>query len=631
MVAPEDRRQFARRAPRRAMVLAGATALAAPLALVGVSTSSAAPETVAAPAAPGPASGPSASPGDDEHPDRTGGIDGEAMRQRIMHESPGKNAPGLRADEDALRVQEKDSGDTADDGGQEAQRLPAPRTPSGWEVRVDGSLSTEAIDPEPIAPNDEDDGAIPLARDLRLGAERDGISTTGTIGDGPHGSEGTKTGDYDFYRLDASKGETLTVDLAPGGELAANALLYDADGNLVVGAQDMTGDGAVHLSERITEPGAYYVAVGNHYPADPFDPASGPAVITEGPYDLDITVHARGEADTDTFVVPLRQGDVLGTTVRGAARQVAIHELSGELVQASSTDPGVIYPDDSPLPRGGNATGNHVVEKSGLYLVSVADGSGDYELTVGAHRAPSTQRERPQTVLLDFSGPSFDNRIFGASAVEPGVRDISPMRDFLPRWGLEKSDERAVIEATTARVREMLRDEIPGSQVRVVTSLEHPDLFGKPGVSRVIIGGDPEEAGIIPALGLSESVDPGNFARAETAIVMPGPMSGDESPISLNHFLTDDSDRVRAVAQGLGNTTGHEIGHFLGSFHTDDDDEPTNVMNTGNRLQFYAVGPDGVAGTVDDDHIAMRTSRYDPLQGISGIEDTIGRTSVALR
>ncbi|MEL7975052.1 hypothetical protein AAG589_04250 [Isoptericola sp. F-RaC21] len=631
MVAHGNRRPTAHPRTPRAAHLLGVAALAAPLALAATAANGAETRTASGLAPPTQLAGAS----DDGRPDvadgtgGTGGIDGAAMRERLRHETSDKEVPGLRASEDAPRVQEKNAGDAGDDGGDGAQRLPAPRSVTGWELRVDGDLDTEPVATEPVDPNDEDDGAIPLARDLGLDADRRGVSTTGVVGDGPHGSEGSGTGDYDFYRVDAARGETLTVDVAPDGDLAANALLYDADGTLVVGAQDMTGAGVAHLSQRIEQRGTYYVAVGNHYPGDPFDAASGPGVIAEGPYDLDVTLHAAGEADTDVYAVPLRRGDVLGTTVSGSARQVAVHELDGDLVQSSAADTGLIYPDGSPLARGGNATAHHVVERTGLYLVSVGDGAGDYSLTVGAHRAPSTQGERAQTVLLDFSGPSFDNRVFGASALDPGVRDVSPMRDFLPRWGLEASDERAVVEATTRHVREMLRDEIPGSQVRVTNDLADPDLFGEPGVSRVIVGGTVAEAGLMPALGLSESVDPGNFAREETAIVMPELMAGDH-PISLLPFLTEDSDRVRAVGQSLGNVAAHEAGHFLGSFHTDDHDDGTSVMNTGNLLHFYATGPDGVAGTADDDHIGMRTARYDRLQGLSGVEDTPFRTSVAL-
>ncbi|GAB3399476.1 PPC domain-containing protein [Flindersiella endophytica] len=595
-----------RRGIRRVALALGVSALTAPLALIGVDVSAAAPES--------------------ERNHVSGGIDGDALRQRISREKPKE----VRAAANAPRLTEREAAG-GNDRIADAERMPRPQARHDWTLRIDGTLKTEQVTPVDVEPNQEDDGAIPLARDLELGGQRRGISTTGEIGDGPHGSKGTKTGDYDFYRVDAAAGDTLDLDLDPGGELTPNALLYDANGNVLIGAQDLTGSGAVHLSHPIERAGTYYLAVGTYIPKDPFDPASGLAVMTEGPYQLDVTLRSDRMADTDVYAIPLRKGDVLGTTVSGSARRIAIHQLDGELVQGSAVDVGPIYPADSPLPRGGNATANHVVEQTGLYYVAVSDGSGDYSLTVASHPAPSTKDEPPQTVLLDFSGPTFDNRVFGAAVVTPGVREVSPMRDFLPRWGLQESDEQAVIEGATERVREILRDDIPGSKVRITNSLEDPDLFGKPGVSRVIVGGTVEEAGLLPAFGLSQSIDPGNFVREETAIVMPELMSGDENPASLNHFMTDDSDRIRAVGQAVGNVTGHEIGHFLGNFHTDDYDDHTNVMNTGNLLEFFAAGPDGVAGTADDERIGMRTSAYDLLQGLSGVESTPARTSVALR
>ncbi len=597
---------------RRAAFSLSTVALAAPLTLLGVNPGVAAPET----------------PTDSPH-GLSEGIDDEALRHRLLHEEA---APSASAE--AVRVTEQESAGQSDDNDQfsTAERLRRPQDRHDGQLRIDGSLSTEVVEPEAIEPNQENDGAIPLARDLELGEDRRGISTTGHIGDGPHGSEGDGTGDFDFYRLEASAGDTLTIDVAPDGELIPNALLYDADGNLLIGAQDMTGEtGEAHLSYPIEHDGDFYVAVGAHYPADPFEAGSGPGAISEGPYQLDATLHSDEMADTDVFALPLRKGDVLGATVSGSAGRVAIHEHDGELLQASAVDSTPIYPDDSPLPGGGNATADHVVDKTGIYFLTVSDGSGDYSASVGVHRAPSTTGERPQTIYLDFTGPTFDNRVFGAAALEPGIRDLSPMRAFLPAWGLATSDERAVIEATTERVEQILRDDIPGSKVRVVNSLERPDMFGEPGVSRVIIGGTVEESGIIPAFGLSESIDPGNFVREETAIVMPELMSTGEQPPSLNAFLTEDSDRVDAVAKALGNTTAHEIGHFLGNFHTDDHDEHTNVMNTGNLLHMYAIGEDGAAGTADDDVITMGTSRYDPLQGQSGTESTPKRTGAALR
>ena len=613
-----------------ALVL-GTTALAAALAFLGVNASVAAPDR-------------SANPTDSESPSdqasssspttlRTPlpeGVDNEALRNRMTHQKEAGAGAKPRVRADAPRIQEQEApGARGENDTVDPDRLPGTLGRHERELQLRGTLATEQVRHQAIDPSSENDGAIPLARDLALDEQQKGVSTTGRVGDGPHGSEGSGSGDFDFYRFEASAGETLTVDLEPGGELFPNLLVYDAEGNLLIGAQDMIeGTGNAHLSYPIEQDGDYYVAVGSLFPGDPFDSASGNGVVTEGPYDLRVSVDV---ADTDVFPVFARKGEVLGVTVAGASRRVAVRSPDGELAQASALDSGLIYPAGSPLPGGGNATADHVVQRTGWHWVAVSDGSGAYTATVAAHRPPAAAKQ-PQTIFLDFSGPTFHNRIFAGSVVEPGERTLSPMRDFLPNWGLEKSDERAVIEATTERVREILREDIAGSKVRVTNSLEDPGLFGKPGVSRVMIGGTVEEAGLIPAFGIAQSIDPGNFVREETAIVMLDRMSapGQQLP-SLNAFLTEDSDRIRAVAQALGNTAGHEAGHYLGNWHTDDYDDGANLMDTGNLLQVYALGPDGVAGTRDDDRAAMSSSRYEPLQGLSGSENSRLRTGVALR
>ena len=558
------------------------------------------------------------------------GIDDDALQRRIRTGSSGRQPAYLSR---SLTVVAEQEGTERRENDRVSGAQPISLSDRGDARRATfrGSLDTEVPPPTTIEPNPEDDGAIPLARDLRLGAELRAVRTTGHIGDGPHGSSGSMTGDYDFYALTAPEGETLTVDVTPGAPLTPHVLLYAANGDLLVGARDMTGSGDAFISYPVRRSGTYYVAVGNFTPRDPFDPASGPTVITEGPYTIDVSLMTAEMADVDSYVLRARRGEVLGASVRGAARRLAILDSRGRTIQAAAADPGAIYPKRSPLPRGGRATVNHVVTRTGTYVLAVSDGSGAYSVDAGTFRAPGSASARPQTILLDFSGPTFDNRVFRGAFTDPGRRTVSPMRSYLSGWGLDRSDEKAVIRATVRRVRQIVKSDIPGSKVRILTSLQRPRLFGTRGVSRVIVGGSPRQAGVIDALGLSESVDPGNFATEETAIVMPGNMAEESHPLYLGPFLTRDSDRVLAVGQALGNVAGHEIGHFLGSFHTDDDDTHTSVMNTGYEFHFYAAGPDGVAGTKDDDRIAMRTAAFDLLQGALGLENTGWRTQVALR
>src|SRR4051794_29132751 len=87
--------------------------------------------------------------------------------------------------------------------------------------------------PAQFAPPPEDNGSIPLAgpAPLQTGAA---TQTTGTIGDGPHGSAGDRSGDSDFYAVHAAAGQQLIVDAATeGSRLDTVVALWDATGQVV--------------------------------------------------------------------------------------------------------------------------------------------------------------------------------------------------------------------------------------------------------------------------------------------------------------------------------------------------------------------------------------------------------------
>lgn len=60
----------------------------------------------------------------------------------------------------------------------------------------------------------EDNGSITLANPTGLVAGVAGrFKASGTIGDGPHGSTGTQSGDYDHFRVSALANQLLTIDV----------------------------------------------------------------------------------------------------------------------------------------------------------------------------------------------------------------------------------------------------------------------------------------------------------------------------------------------------------------------------------------------------------------------------------
>ena len=138
---------------------------------------------------------------------------------------------------------------------------------------------------------------------------------------------------------------------------------------------------------------------------------------------------------------------------------------------------------------------------------------GNYDVTLEVYRPGPQAAGATQTVFLDFDGARVNTGIFGG----PGVRQLSPLSAFLGRWGIPASRQNALINRIVATVKENLR--LAGAQVTVLNSRDHADPFGQPNVSRLIVGGTIAESGI-DTIGIAQSIDPGNFEREETALIL---------------------------------------------------------------------------------------------------------------
>lgn len=339
--------------------------------------------------------------------------------------------------------------------------------------------------------------------------------------------------------------------------------------------------------------------------------------------------------DVDFYRVELRAGDVFAASVTGEGRRLSIVDPAGVEAQGSAQDLSVLYPPSSPLPHSGNAIADHVASVTGTHYLAVSDGSGPYQVDIQARR-PALERElRPQAVFLDFDGASVDMGIFGIEP-NPGVRTLSPFATFLPLWGLTGADEPALVRQIRRTVRENLVDDVrrrggnPG--LVLLDSLEHPDPFGRENVSRVVVGGTSTEAGFT-TVGISQYIDPGNFSQEDTALVLLDLVSLPPGPaVSLNTYLTPASNRIEFIGRALGNVISHEIGHYLGSWHTDPANALVNLMDAGgvNIPGFFGVGPDGIGGTADDPDNDLTSDTYRPSEGFTGTEDSLNRTAFAL-
>lgn len=344
----------------------------------------------------------------------------------------------------------------------------------------------------------------------------------------------------------------------------------------------------------------------------------------------EVTGQLGGPDQVDSYQVPLRAGEVLGATVTGGAHRLEVYDPRGRLVEGSESDRSASYPAASPLPAGGNATVDHVAEVAGTHRVAVLRGSGPYRARLRVVPPPAAG---PQRIVLELGGATLDTRAFGTKPNVAQPSRLSPLRAFLSRWGLRDSDEPALARRIADTVTEDL-----GAGAGQVTIARAGD-FGAAGVSRVVLGGTTAESGL-ETVGISESVDPGNLAREETALVLLDRLSGPaDRPDSLNHYLTGSADRevagaavdkIAFIGRALGNIASHEAGHFLGSWHTDPSSGRHDLMAPGDLVGAFGYGPDQVGGTADDTRARFDSDAFAPDEGFTGTENTRNRTTVGL-
>ena len=453
------------------------------------------------------------------------------------------------------------------------------------------------------------------------------------LGDGPHGGA-TGSNDFDFFALTSGPGLRITVDTTGVGTDADTVVaVYDESGEPLA-VNDDAGVAPNFLASRLSFPvpeqGRYFVLVAGYstagpLPEDPTDSGSGAGGADRGNYQLAIGSSA---FDTDYYALKLKKGDVLGSVGKGVADLLTVWRPDGtQMVGAPGVDASSLYAPTSPLPGGGNTTLAYVAEQSGTYAIQVDGSAGSYDTLVEAYRPGSEidPAARVQTIFLDFDGARVNTGIWGG----PGVRELSPFGTFLGKWGLTRAQEATVIDKITATVRENIRRDLiekglnDDVAVQVTNSKDNPDLFGKPNVSRVIVGGTIDQSGI-STIGIAQYIDPGNYGHEDSALVLLDVLSGPATGVaSLNYYLRPTSNRVAFVSTAVGNVISHEIGHYIGSYHTDNTNDVHNLMDSGGAnfgTNLYGVGPDGIGGTADDEDIDFRTDTYSLVEGFTGGE-----------
>lgn len=519
--------------------------------------------------------------------------------------------------------------------------------PAGDDLTISGDLG-----PVPVVQANPGEVGDSLGTSLDTGLVAGSAARyTGlVIGDGAFAS----TGDYDIFRVELLAGEKVAVDVdtaSPFAALDPVVAVYGPSG-LVAFNDDfevaVSWDSA--LQYQASTSGSHYVLVGgrpnvmtavpaNSLPSDPSVAGTGPAVGSQGPYDLTIS---RG-VDVDAFTVDLRQGDVIHLRTNGSAEVVQVAALAplSLLMGSFRSTIGTQSPASPFSLLGGNAQATLVVPSDGTYGIAAFFGNGPYTLDLSVRRPGLEQRPGSdrQILFVDFDGGTVNPVIWGGPNQ---LRTFSPLESFMPGWGLTDQDGLidAILAALVLRLSQDLRtvglagdrdaSGLPGQfDVEIRNSRDHRDPFTTPNVSRVIIGGTISEMGI-RTIGVAQSIDIGNYEPNESAIVLLDMLSATRfNPDSLNQFDAA-GDKQGLVAQAVGTIAAHEAGHFFGNFHTDNTSAAIRVMDRGGNIAIFGVGPDKVFRTADDTDVRFGQDTYASQEGFAGTADSRVHTAFGL-
>ena len=519
----------------------------------------------------------------------------------------------------------------------DAQYLGTLGLPGLTELQVHGHLSGPPIrELGTFTELTTDDGAIQLARNTSIDAGGR-IRLHAQIGDGPHGSMGGATGDYDFYRLGPLEtGQIVSLDLDTVGldsALQPKAAFYDQTGQLLnLDHRAVRGQQGRFIELTVPAAGTYFAIVrgiNSSWPIDPFDPSSGPKVGSEGAYALTIGVDA---VDFDWYSVELRAGDVISVALEYDAFRQSLYNSNSVMLLGTAIDRSALLPVRSPLLRGGNANLAHVVARDGVYALEVRLGYGDYALSLAVHRPPPQPESALPVLFVDFDGAVYDAFPLGGHE----NAELAPLSHFLELIGAAHLED-AIIDITLEVLAENLIGDLqagpnPGYSLVLLNSRDHADPWGAENVSRVIVGGSQQQIGMA-TIGVAESVDVGNFVLNETAIVLLDKLLDLDNPRSyVSVTRAPGVGLEQLIGQAFGNIVAHEFGHLTASHHTGHEAFPVQIMDARpDASQFVGAGPDQILGTDDDKDVDLGITPYFDEEGYAGLHDSRAAIAFGLR
>ncbi|MFG0274862.1 MAG: hypothetical protein ACF8QF_07385 [Phycisphaerales bacterium] len=376
-----------------------------------------------------------------------------------------------------------------------------------------------------------------------------------------------------------------------------------------------------------------------------------PLPLSDAEPEIDVT-GSLTSGDVDFFEVQMNEGDWLNAAMVSPTTpdtKIAIVNAGGSVELSNDDDNGQsgIYPVSSTLLRTGGLNPNvaWIAPATGTYYLRVigfnSGQTGPYTMQVRLNKGgwTSLNAGEKQIIFVDFNGATINAAaIFGSGNT---TANLSPLSNFLPSWGLANNatNLNAIIDGVMAKIEqnfEELRSIYPDFDYELRNSRDDADPWGQPNVSRLIVGGTQGQLGI-GTIGIAESIDPGNFDRTETAVILLDILSSASQSIACQNInRAAGVSIIEAISRGVGNIASHEAGHYLGCWHTNNSNFTACLIDSGGGLferNIYDTGPDEVIGTPDDFESSFTTDTYagEGIGESGSIENSGWRVAYGLR
>ena len=519
----------------------------------------------------------------------------------------------------------------------------------------------------------EDDGSIPLASVTGINSVNQGVRYNETIGDSP-GRLNLGVADFDMYAVTVQAGTYIEVDVntpVPFGDLDPTVGIFFSNGAFVAFNDD--GDGSSFdsfLRYQAPVSGTFYISIGGFgafIPANPFDSNSGDffgdgVIGSEGGYE--VIIQTLDLSDVDYYTFNLKKGDVFGAALDGTKGGAFLNIFDNNEIEEVGTtvNANAAYPASNPLPFQGQTSVSFIADKDGKFAIAVSRNLGAYSLELFATRPNLELNDKTvQLIYLDFNGGAVDvGQVF---ELPPGlfVTNHSAFRTFLSAWGLPDNNHyvRRITRKIIRDVRDNLYTELaaqgynPNHGVVIIGN----DGTGNPTffdplvaqgsfqlgnitfeVSDVEVSGTISESGV-STIGIAQSIDLGNFATQEKALVLLDILSAPASGLNANQtfslndvILAPGVTKEDLVVTALSNIISHEAGHYLGNWHTDGLSNIQGIMDEGpgGLFNLIGVGPSGVFGDADGIDVAFVEESYSNRELFTGTENTVSNTAFGL-